>query len=84
MSVCVSNHCAVYLKLIHCRSTILQLLKKSKNGQKFADTYLIKGLCLKYAKSTYNLNRDLPNPGIKPGSPALQVDSLPSELPGKL
>ena len=27
--------------------------------------------------------RDLPNPGIKPRYPALQVDSLPSELPGK-
>ena len=26
---------------------------------------------------------DLPNPGIKPGSPALQEDSLLSELPGK-
>ena len=26
---------------------------------------------------------DFPDPGIKPGSPALQVDSLPSELPGK-
>ena len=26
---------------------------------------------------------DLPNPGIKPGSPALQVDSLPTDLPGK-
>ena len=26
---------------------------------------------------------DLPNPEIKPGSPALQVDSLPAELPGK-
>ena len=26
---------------------------------------------------------DLPDPGIKPGSPALQVDSLPTELPGK-
>ena len=26
---------------------------------------------------------DLPNPGIKPGSPALQVDSLPAELTGK-
>ena len=26
---------------------------------------------------------DLPDPGIKPGSPALQVDSLMSELPGK-
>ena len=27
--------------------------------------------------------RHLPNPGIKPRSPALQADSLPSELPGK-
>ena len=26
---------------------------------------------------------DLPNPGIKPGSPELQVDSLPSEPPRK-
>ena len=26
---------------------------------------------------------DLPNPGIKPSSPALQVDSLPAELPRK-
>ena len=25
----------------------------------------------------------LPDPGIKPGSPALQADSSPSELPGK-
>ena len=27
---------------------------------------------------------DLPDPGIKPGSPALQVDTLPTELTGKL
>ena len=27
---------------------------------------------------------DLPDPGIELGSPALQVDSLPTELPGKL
>ena len=26
---------------------------------------------------------DLPNSGIEPESPALQVDALPSELPGK-
>ena len=26
---------------------------------------------------------DRPDPGIKPGSPALQADSLPSEPPGK-
>ena len=30
------------------------------------------------------LQMDLPYPGIKSGSPALQVDSLPTELPGKL
>ena len=29
----------------------------------------------------YPFSRDLPNPGIKPGSPALQADSLPAELP---
>ena len=28
--------------------------------------------------------RDLPDPGIKPGSPILQVNSLSTELPGKL
>ena len=27
--------------------------------------------------------RDLPDPGVKPGSPALQADSLPTELQGK-
>ena len=27
--------------------------------------------------------RDLPDPGIKPGSPALEADSLLSEPPGK-
>ena len=26
---------------------------------------------------------DLPNPGIEPESPALQVDSLPTEIQGK-
>ena len=28
-------------------------------------------------------SRDFPHPGIKPKSPALQADSLPSEPPGK-
>ena len=26
---------------------------------------------------------DLPDPGIEPGSPLLQADPLPAELPGK-
>ena len=29
-------------------------------------------------------SRDLPDPGIEPGSPALQADSLPSELTRKI
>ena len=29
------------------------------------------------------ISRDLPNPGIKPRSPTLQVDSLPDKPPGK-
>ena len=31
----------------------------------------------------YPFSLDLPDPGIEPGSPALQADSLPAELPGK-
>ena len=45
--------------------------------------------CLSYQGSprvlawgAYHFSRDLPNPGIKLGSPALQVDSLPAESPG--
>ena len=30
-----------------------------------------------------SFSRDLPDPGIKPGSAALQADALPSEPPGK-
>ena len=26
---------------------------------------------------------DVPNPGVEPGPPALQVNSLPAELPGE-
>ena len=33
--------------------------------------------------SGYSSPRDLPNPATKLGSPALPVDHLPSELPGK-
>ena len=46
-------------------------------------------LSLKFSsKSTrvschFLLQGDLPDPGTKPASPALQVDSLPSESPGK-
>ena len=39
--------------------------------------------CTPYRKRLIPSSRDLPDPGIELGSPALQVDSLPTELPGK-
>ena len=38
--------------------------------------------CVKPSKVP-NEKADLPDPGIKPGSPALQANSLPTELSGK-
>ena len=36
-----------------------------------------------YNRQPFPSPGDLPDPGIKPGSPTLQADSLPTELPGK-
>ena len=37
-----------------------------------------------WSGSPFSSPEDLPNPGTETGSPALQADSLPSELPWKL
>ena len=55
--------------LLHCRQ-ILYLL--SHQGSPRILEWVV-----------YPFSRNLLDPGIKPGSPALQVDSLPAELPGK-
>ena len=36
-----------------------------------------------WGESPFSSPGDLPNPGIKPGSPTLQADSSPSEPPWK-
>ena len=36
-----------------------------------------------WSRLPFTSSVDLPNQGIKPGSPALQADSLPAEPPGK-
>ena len=36
-----------------------------------------------WSELPFPLPGDLPDPGIKPGSPALQADSCPTELQGK-
>ena len=42
---------------------------------------IIKAIILEWV--AFSSPRDLSNPGIKPGSPSLQADSLLSKLPGK-
>ena len=55
--------------LLHCRWTLYHL---SQQGSPKILEWV-----------AYPSPGDLPNPGIELGSPALQVDSLPAELPGK-
>ena len=52
--------------LLHCRQILYQLSHKESPR------------ILEWV--AYPLSRDLPDPGIELGSPALQVDSLPTEL----
>ena len=46
-------------------------------------------LCMRFSRQEYWSGlpfpspRDLPDPGIEPGSPALQTDALPFEPPGR-
>ena len=49
----------------------------------FVDTHIHTYICV-YCMHVYAIpfSRDFPNPGIEPGSPTLQADSLPSEPPG--
>ena len=54
--------------LPHCRQILYQL--SHKGSPRILDVWPILSPV------------DLPNPVIKPGSPALQVDSLPTELSG--
>ena len=55
--------------LLHCRQILYQL---SHKGSPRILEWVV-----------YLFSEDLPGPGIKPGSPALQADSLPTELSGK-
>ena len=70
----------MYLRVFVC-VCVCQLLS--------ADSLLPHGLSLKFSRQEYWSGLlfpspwDLPNPGIEPGSPALQADSLPSELKQK-
>ena len=55
--------------LLHCRQILYQLSHKGSPG------------ILEWVAHPFS--RDLPHPGMEPRSPALQVDSLPTELSRK-
>ena len=55
--------------LLHCRQILYQLT--TREAQEY------------WSGQPIPPPLDLPKPGLKPGSPALQVDSLPTELSGK-
>ena len=57
------------LDLLHCRQILYCLIHQGSPG------------ILEWV--AYPFSRELPDPRIELGSPALQVDSLPVELPGK-
>ena len=44
---------------------------------------ILQARILEWVTQLFPSSRDLPNPGIKPRSPALQADSLPAKPPGK-
>ena len=70
------------------RKTVKQEGKSLSRVRLFATPQTIQSM--EFSRSEYWSGQpfpspgDLPNPGIEPRSPALQVDSLPAESPGKL
>ena len=67
------------LKLLQSCPTLCDLMDCSPSGSS------VHGFSRQeyWSGSPFPSPGDLPDPGIKPMSPALQADSLPSEPPGK-
>ena len=70
------NH--TYIHVAHVKVKVTQLYPTLCNSM----DYTVHGI-LQWSGQPFPSPGDLPNPGIEPRSPALQVDSLPAEPPGK-
>ena len=71
-------------------SLLFAIVKESKSHSVVSDSLWPHGLYSPWNSSgqgtgvgSIHSPGDLPDPGIKPGFPALQADSLPTELSGK-
>ena len=74
-----TNHCAMCLVAQSCL-TLWDPMDYSPPGSSVHG--ILQARILKWVAMPSS--GDLPDPGIEPMSPALQVDSLPSELPGNV
>ena len=83
--------------LLHCRQMLYCLSHQGSSKMKVKFAQLCLTLCnpMDYTVQgilqarilewvAFPFPGDLPNPGIEPGSPTLQVDSLPAEPPGNI
>ena len=82
--LCVLTECDFYLAWVHAASlqsclSLCDPLDSSLPG--FSVHGILQAKILEWVAMPSS--GDLPHPGIKPRSPALQMDSLPSEPPGK-
>ena len=91
-------HCADFLSHRHQNTRSLTISQKEKKEKPLSRVWLFATpwtvayqapLSMGFSRQEcwsglpFPSSGDLPNPGIKPGSPALQADTLPSEPPGK-
>ena len=78
---CLSHHCEVMmsqsLSRVHLFVALWTVIHQAPLSMGFSGQEHWSGL-------PFPSLEDLPNPGIEPRSPTLQVDSLPSEPPGSL
>ena len=74
---CLNNAC-LYLKV---KVKITQLCPTLCNPMDYTVNGVLQARILEWVP--YPSPGDLPDPGIEPMSPALQVDSLPADPPGK-
>ena len=76
---CLSLFAIIYIK---CKMKVAQLCPTLSDPVNYTVHGFLQARTLEWIAVPFS--RGLPNPGIEPRSPALQADSLPSELPEEL
>ena len=73
-AMCVQGRCASLLSRVQLFATPWTVARQAPPSVGILQARILEWVAISFSG-------DLPNPGIKPRSPALQADSLPSEPP---